>query len=63
MKMTPSHPTVKKFISLLENDDVFNEVLMRVALDTVKYYNPGSLDDDDLKLAGELVNLVTVGGR
>ena len=59
--MTPSHPTVKKFISLLENDDMFHEALMRVALDTVQYYNGGQpIDDDDLKLAGELVNLVTV---
>ena len=59
--MTPSHPTVDKFHSLLMDDDNFNEALMRVALDTVKYYNPGPLDDDDLKLAGELVGLVTVG--
>ena len=59
--MTPSHPTVKKFISLLENDDMFQEALMRVALDTVQYYNGGQpIDDDDLKLAGELCNLVTV---
>ena len=59
--MTPSHPTVKKFISLLENDDMFQEALMRVALDTVQYYSGGQpIDDDDLKLAGELVNLVTV---
>ena len=58
--MTPSHPTVKKFISLLENDDMFIEAVTRVAFDTVKYYNPGPLDDDDVKLAGELCNLVTV---
>ena len=59
--MTPSHPTIKKFISLLENDDQFQEALMRVALDTVQYYNGDQpIDDDDLKLAGELVNLVTV---
>ena len=59
--MTPSHPTVKKFITLLENDDMFQEALMRVALDTVRYYNPNEpIDDNDLILAGELCNLVTV---
>ena len=59
--MNVSHPTLKKFISLLENDDQFQEALMRVALDTVQYYNGGQpIDDDDLALAGELVNHVTV---
>lgn len=46
---------IDKFHSLLMDDDMFNEAVMRVALEVVQSYAPGeALTDKDYDLANEL---------
>ena len=51
-----------KFQDLLEDNDQYNEALMRVALETVQYYaGPGvPLEDKDYHLAMSLCCIVKV---
>ena len=61
MKTTVPFSVLDAFQSLLEEDDQFNEAMMRVALMTAHLYNPGEdLDEQDYELAMELCTRVSV---
>ena len=55
------HSALDKFHSLLIDDDAFNDAVMKVALEVVSYYYGGEpLDDDALRMAGQLADRVSV---
>ena len=60
-KMIPNH-AIDTFHSLLMDDDMFNEAMMRVALEVVQsYMAPGEvMTDEDYDLANELCCRISV---
>ena len=57
-----SHSVIDKFHSLLMDDDMFNESMMRVALEVAQSYaGPGNkLEEEDIQLAMDLCSRVCV---
>ena len=60
-KMIPNH-AIDTFHSLLMDDDMFNEAMMRVALEVVQsYMAPGEvMTDEDYDLANELCCRISI---
>ena len=61
-RKTIPHAAIDRFHSLLMDDDLFNEAMMRCAIEVAQYYaGPGAkLDDEDYQLAQDLCCRVSV---